>query len=193
MPKITKQTRQRQVGVIGNDVIRKFGLKKHCVRDDGHCWLYVVMAKRGLYKATLKRGLARAANPTEAEQIAAESFCFRIENEMNQSYGLNDKKIRIKMPDYDGKRDPDDFLGDYGGMPQWASLSRMMHFTLILWDPRNPMNMKLPNYMFDTLEYTNGKATMSEKNAAEIMQICEPSTIHVAWSNTIDSHFDVYL
>ena len=198
MPKITKRSRKGVVrkGIVGNDVIRKFKLKKHCVRDDGHCWLYVVMAKLGLYKATLKRGLARANDPTEAEQITAESFCFRIENELSQRLSLKDDEkhfVHIKMPDYKGQRDPDDFFGKYGGMTEWASLSRMMHFTLILWDPRVASNMMTPNYMFHTLEYTDGKATVNEKNAAEIMQICDSSTIHVAWSNTIDSHFDIYL
>ena len=187
MPKIAKKRKMHQEGIVASDVLRKFGLKKHCVRDDGRCWIYVIMAKLGMYKAIPKRGLARADTPTFDEQIIAQGFCEILKDEFPDI---------VKAPDYDGKRDPDDFFATYGGTNHWQALSDVMNFTVILWDPRNADNMKDHNYKFATIQHINGRGILKYKNPDEIMALCSNTSgcvVHVAWSNTIDAHFDVYL
>ena len=185
--KISKKRRPKAEGIVANDVLRKFNLKKHCVRDDGRCWIYVIMAKLNMYKAIPKRGLACAGNPTAEEQFTAQSFCELIKDQFPDI---------VKAPDYAGKRDVDDFFGTYGGTEQWQTLCDILNLTIILWDPRETSNMQNSNHKFVTIQRVGSKGILKFKNAAEIMALCDSSdgcVVHVAWSNTIDEHFDVYL
>ena len=50
-------------------------IRPKCVRDDGYCWLYVVMSIMGMYTPTVKRGRINARDPTLQERQAARHIC----------------------------------------------------------------------------------------------------------------------
>lgn len=174
----------RVAGMTANDVLKTLNLKKMAVRDDGRCWIYVVMAALGQYNVKPKRG--RVADPTDRELIVAQTLCESISHEFPSV---------VKAPDYEGRRNKNDFFGTYGGPEQWQVLAPMLNMIVILWDPRDTAAMNDSKKLFYYIA-TNGR--LFWKTPHEIFDLISNVTdyttiVHAAWSNTIDAHFDVYM
>ena len=175
--------------LTAKDFLRKLKLRKHIVRDDGRCWLYVVMAKLNMYKASLKRGNAKANDPCYNERVVSQAICAVLDKEIP---GI------AKEPDYDGKRAPDDFFGTYGGTFEWQALCEMFDIAVVLWDPGNTKKMTNANELFPFVRRINDKGILRMQTVQQIKDTIDAlpfstNIVHVAWSNTIKSHFDVYL
>lgn len=193
MPKILKKRGRggKANGVTGATILK--GMKKHCVRDDGYCWLYVVMSILGLYKPTVKRGRINAPDPDMSERLGSRALCAALQ----ATDSILFHNI-TKAPDYEGLRDPSDFLGTYGGITEWQALVEMLPIAVILWDPRNAKNMNDPDRQFYIVQNIEGKGIAKKLNPGEIQAdiLKLPSgvgVVHAAWSNTINGHFDVYM
>ena len=155
------------------------------VRDDGRCWIYVLMASMGKYAAKPKRGCS-VSNPTPEESVIANEMCNAISHEFPEI---------TKEPDYAGERPQDDFFGAYGGTEQWQVLAPLYNLMIILWDPRSPEDMNDPSATFFCVR-PNGR--MFKNTPKEILDAVldldnDTTVVHAAWSNTISAHFDVYL
>ena len=173
-------------------VIREHGLKKWSVRDDGRCWLYVIMSQLGTYKPTPKRGNGKATDPTDTELVSAQLICEKLVEDYDA-----DKKL-LKGPDYAGERDMEDFMATYGGPNEWQRLVQMLDLNVILWDPRRPKDMDDPDKKFIMIFRENDKGVIRNIIPRQIKEKIDTSraitkTVHVAWSNTIDAHFDLYM
>jgi len=170
--------------VTANAVLRIFDKKKMAVRDDGRCWIYVVMVAMGKYVAKPKRG-CRVCDPSPEESVIANEMCNAISHEFPEI---------TKEPDYAGERSKDDFFGAYGGTEQWQVLAPLYNLLIILWDPRSNGLMNDSSATFFCV-YPNGR--MFKKTADEILKAVldvggNTTVVHAAWSNTIEAHFDVY-
>lgn len=160
------------------------------VRDDGRCWLYVIMARLGMYNAKPKRGLSRPDDPSVDERAIAQHIC--------ESISLEFPDI-VKEPDYDGQRPEHDFMGTYGGLEHWQALTEKLSIAVVLWDPRGDGKiMKNPKEKFWMIENINGKGILRQKSAEDInLTIArlpqDVSVVHAAWSNTIEAHFDLFM
>ena len=185
-----KPTRRSDKTITGNDFIARNKLKKYAVRDDGRCWLYVIMTRLGMYNAKPKRGLCRADDPSADERAIAQNICESISSEFPDI---------VKEPDYDGHRPQNDFMGTYGGLEQWQALTERLPIAVVLWDCRDKGKlMKDPKEKFWMIENINGKGILRHKTAEEIdLRVStlphDVSIVHAAWSNTIDAHFDLFM
>ena len=180
-----RKRRREQSALNGNDVLKQLKLIKYAVRDDGWCWLYVVMAAMGLYDAVPfpKRTCApsvRAPNPTPKELARAKKLC--------ASYLPG-----TKAPDYEGKRRISDFFGAYGGSPQWEVLAAKLDLIIIEWDPRRMAHL---DAKFQCITSVGSRDMTAGEILVEVSKSVKtgPKTVvHVVWSVTIERHFDVYL
>lgn len=173
-------------------VIREHGLTKWSVRDDGRCWLYAIMSQLGTYKPTPKRGNGRAKDPTDTELVSAQLICEKLVDDYNA------EKILLKGPDYAGERDIKDFMATYGGPTEWQLIVQMFDLIVILWDPRRPKDMNDPDKKFYIIFRENDKGVIRDMIPRQIKEKIDTSpattkAVHVAWSNTIDAHFDLYM
>ena len=176
-------------GATATDVLRQLKMKKHLVRDDGRCWIYVIMATLKLYNTRLKRGKAICPDPLPTELVTAQNLCMSISDEFPNVE---------KGPDYENKRESGDFFGEYGGLSEWQALcEKIDNLSFVLWDPRSTKKMDDPDATFDTITRIQGKGVLKRRTPRQILDwlttLQQASVVHAAWSNTIESHFDVYL
>ena len=168
-----------------SDLIRNNKLVKHSVAPDGSCWISVILAALGSYKTKVKRGNGSNIKATSDEQILAND----IRQHLIPTFG---KKI-ARSPIYvngDLKK-----LGAYGGTDHWQVLAPLFDLFIVLWEP---LHMKTPHYKFVCV-FPDGKIKL--QNAFDIQNAIDANKkanftatiVHAACSNTIDSHYDVYL
>ena len=182
-----KRSRQQSTGVSGNDVIRFLGKKKYALRDDGRCWLYAVMVTIDKMNVPPKIGKRFAApDPSKEERRVANEMC-----QMICDYDNSFSRI-MKEPDYDGLREDDDFMGQYGCEDEWMVLAKLLNLAFVLWNPKymDDCDAKFPYINNKGKQYANITAKEIKETLSELPD--DVKVVHVVWNMQLDAHFDVY-
>lgn len=166
----------------------KLGLIPFWVRDNGSCWLYVIMSFFGQFRAqpstdrTWSAGCAKRRNLREPSDAEIEQ-----ETELRQALFDADPvqfdQVKI-MP-------TEDSMGSYGGPAEWKSLANIMDFyCVVLWKLEHESWSSNHTAVAMVIFADKTVAKMPEELEAFLETNKDKKIIHVTTSLIRPEHFD---
>ena len=178
-------------------------LTRKRVRDDGSCWVYVVLAGVGLCDhaitsaAYARRNQNMLPDPSPRDRAVDGKVRELLFSKHREAFGFDEAVLRT--PNYalfEAETEPTEaevkakFFGSYGGMRrEFPALAVEFRVEIALWDENAQDRLKDPESLWQ-LACADGQVL--QLTAAQIMERTS-TKIHVAWSDQIPDHFECYV
>ena len=153
------------------------------VAADGSCWLYAVLAGLGKLEHGVAGGIGKKT-PLPRPTLKDREMDKEVRTQLSKTRFLSEKDDVLRVPDYNGDRRVDQFLGSFGGVHHFAALCHVFGLqSIVVWDEVDAEEVMV---VTDTFVYFVTPA------AAELMAE-NPSTVHIAYSREKEAHVEAYV